>query len=176
MKIQQVLSLLTILALLGFSSSVAADKASDANLVAIYNQVNSFDIETGTLAILKGKNKAVIELGEMVKSDHSHVMAEMQKLALAEGINPVLPMSRVEDYKKHKEVINEMVQLSGAEFDRAYLLHEVAFHAAAIEAIKNVILPNTSNPNIKTFIKDILPGFEKHLQMTEQAARGLGYL
>ena len=62
----------------------------------------------------------------------------------------------------------------GAEFDRAYLQYEVAFHQAVIDAIKGTLLPAVSNPELRSLMTTVLPGFEHHLAATKAAAAKMG--
>jgi putative membrane protein len=63
---------------------------------------------------------------------------------------------------------------SGAEFDEAYLRHEISFHQSVIDAIKSTLLPAVKNEELKKLIDKVLPGFEHHLAATKAAASKLG--
>jgi putative membrane protein len=63
--------------------------------------------------------------------------------------------------------------LRGVDFDRAYLKHEVAFHRAAIDAVKHALLPATSCPALKAHFEGVLPAMEHHLSETETLSRKL---
>ena len=65
-------------------------------------------------------------------------------------------------------------QKSGADFDRAYLAHEVENHRAVIKVIRETFLPATGNDQFAAHFKDVLPAFEHHLAMTIDAAKALG--
>lgn len=170
-------SMVSLFAFIGASPSHAdTAQLSDANLIAIYNQVNAFDIETGTLGALKGKSEGVKALGEMVKRDHTAVLSKLQAIAHQRNIAPELPLSRTEAYRDHIETINRLTKLTGEAFDKAYLLHEVKFHTEAINAVKNFILPQLQDSEVKQFMTEVLPGFEMHLNSTKQEAKRLGYL
>ena len=46
---------------------------SDGEVLAIYNQTNTFDIETGRLGDARGASDAVRALGRMVVADHTEI-------------------------------------------------------------------------------------------------------
>ena len=64
----------------------------------------------------------------------------------------------------------------GAAFDRTYLRYEVAFHQAVIDAVKGTLLPAASNPELRTLMTTVLPGFEHHLAATRAAAAKMGVM
>lgn len=58
--------------------------------------------------------------------------------------------------------------LKGAEFDKAWLDHEIAYHQAVIDAVTKTLLPATKNADLKAFEEKIAPAFVGHLQMAKE--------
>jgi putative membrane protein len=50
----------------------------------------------------------------------------------------------------------------GAEFDRAFLDHEVQFHQSVIDAVQSTLLPAIQNAELKELVKKVAPAFEAH--------------
>ncbi len=155
------------------ANSAWADALSDAQILGIYSQVNSFDIETALLGQLKGDSDDVRAIGKMVSTDHTGVRAATHTLATEIGVMPELPPTRVTAARDHDAVMARLHQLQGAEFDAAYLQHEIAFHTAAISAVEGLLLPETENPELRAHFEAVLPAFRHHLQMTIDAAEAL---
>jgi len=153
---------------------VQAGELSDAEIIGIYSQVNSFDIETALLGELLGQSDEVKALGEMVSNDHSGVRAAVHQLADQLGIAPVLPPARVEAAMAHDEVIATLRDAGPEGFDAAYLRHEIAFHRAAIAAVEGLLLPEADAPELKAHFEAVLPAFEHHLMANIEAAEKLG--
>jgi putative membrane protein len=63
---------------------------------------------------------------------------------------------------------------TGAEFDRAYLQHEVAFHQSVVDAVKHTLLPAIKNDELRNLMNTVLPGFEHHLAATKAIAMKMG--
>jgi len=74
---------------------------NDSSIVAIYQQVNGFDVAMGNLASQKAKNESVKRLGETVRDDHSGVIDATQALANQQGIRSVLPVERAAAEQEH---------------------------------------------------------------------------
>jgi putative membrane protein len=154
--------------------AMAAD-LDDAAIVAIYNQVNSIDIETALLGEVMGYSEDVRALARMVANDHTGVRQAAHDLALDIGVTPDLPAARAAAAQAHYKTIADLRTKSGAGFDQAYLLHEIAFHDAAAKAVRTVLLPAAKSPELKAHFEAVLPHFEHHLAETIRVAKKLGY-
>lgn len=175
--LKSVLAASAIPAALAFGATPgnAGDAAlTDGAIFAIYNQVNSMDIETALLGELKGNAQGVRALGHMVSSDHTGVRKAAHELATAQGIVAELPAGRMDAAQAHYNVIEGLREASGTAFDAAYLKHEIAFHEAAIEAVKTVLIPATQNAELKAHFEAVLPHFQRHLDETRRVAKELG--
>lgn len=156
------------------TGALAGQSLDDAAIVAIYNQVNSFDIETALLGETKGSSEQVRSLAKMVSGDHTGVRKSANDLAKEIGVAPALPPARSKAAADHDLVIQDLRSKSGAEFDRAYLKHEIAFHKDAINAVRTILMPQARSPKLRQHFAKVLPAFEHHLAQTEEVARQLG--
>ena len=152
---------------------VARTAMTDADVLGIYIQVNGFDVETALLGRALAGSSAVRDLAAQVATDHISVRAAAFDLATKCNVSPVLPGSRNAAAVEHGRAMTKLGALAGAGFDTAYLQHEVAFHRAAIDAVKQVLQPAATCPALKAHFKEILPALEHHLSVTEALARGL---
>ena len=146
---------------------------TNAEVLAIYIQVNSFDLETALLGRAQANSKAVRDLAAQVAADHMGVRQTAFSLAAACKVSPVLPPGRDAAALDHGRTLTKLAALEGADFDTAYIQHEVAFHRAAIDAVKHTLQPATTCPALQAHFKEILPALEHHLAETENVARAL---
>jgi len=159
--------------MMGVSFPVSAAALNDETIIAIFDQANMADIATGRLGWKKGQSEEVRALAKMVVSDHSAVQHMGRELARDLGLIGTPPAGD-ESWKAQAEALAKLEALSGRAFDEAYLRHEIGYHTAVIGAIKSTLLPSIENPQFKALVKNVLPGFEKHLAMTKAAADKLG--
>lgn len=139
----------------------AAPALDDATIVAIFDAANSYDIETGVLAAKKGSGENVREFGEMLARDHQHVRTLGRDLAKSLSVTPTPP----KDFalaKSHAKAMQRLKALTGREFDRGFLQHEVDFHSAVVDAIKTTLLPAIQNAQVKDLVTKVTPAFEAH--------------
>lgn len=139
----------------------------DATIVAIFDAANTWDIETGALAEKKGTTKDIREFGAMLVHDHTMVRQQGRDLAKKLGVQPTSP----KDFamaKDHEAAMKALRAAKGAEFDRAFLQHEVAYHKAVIDAVTTTLLPSTKSPELKDLETKVAPAFQAHMMAAQQ--------
>jgi putative membrane protein len=149
-----------------------ASALDDATIVAIFDNANTADIETGKLAAERGHSKDVRQFGAMLARDHDMVRQQGRDLAKKLGVTPTPPAGD-KSAQDQAAVIRRLSALKGAEFDRAFLQREVQFHKDVIAAIKTTLLPAIKNEELKAFVVKVAPAFEAHLQMAENLGKQL---
>lgn len=155
--------------LLAQSAPAAAQQASskasaldDATIVAIFDEANTADIETGTLAMKKGSSKEVRDFGAMLARDHKQVRQSGRDLAKQLSVTPTAPVPDA-GMRAHQAAMASLKKLSGAEFDHAFLQHEVAFHKSVIDAVSSTLLPAIQNADLKALVVKVAPAFQAHM-------------
>lgn len=176
MKTKISVFLLAITMLTSYSSRVSAGGLNDGQIIGIYLQVNSFDIESALLAINRAHSKAVKNLAMMVSTDHRGVRLMAVNLASTIGVKVSLPDGRQQAANSFYQTSVDLSKLEGQSFDKAYLLYEIDFHTQAIKAVKTVLSPSSTNAKLKKHFETVLPHFEHHLAETTAIAKSLGYL
>jgi putative membrane protein len=75
--------------------------------------------------------------------------------------------------KQATEKLAELDKLKGAEYDKAYVANEVAYHKAVNGALETQLIPSASNAELKSLLQTGLKIFQGHQQHAEQVAAGL---
>ena len=133
-------SLLAVLTAGAASAVLVAGAAStpapldDATIVAIFDAANTADIETGTLAVERGQSQEVRDYGAMLVRDHKAVRQMGRDLAKKLGVTPTPPADDP-GARAHAEALATLRKVPAAEFDQAFLAHEVSFHQGVIDAV-----------------------------------------
>lgn len=137
---------------------------TDANIIAIFDAANTYDIETASLASKKGHSKEVRAVGASLVHDHTGVRQQGRDLAKKLGVTPVAPA--VNPFAaQHAKALTELRAATGAAFDKAFLDHEIAYHQAVIDAVTATLLPAIQNAELKAFVQKVAPAFQAHLDM-----------
>lgn len=139
----------------------AAHALDDATIVAIFDEANTADIETGELAAKWGSTKSIRDFGAMLARDHKAVRQQGRDLAKKLGVMPTPP--KPDDMaNEHAAVMKKLKGLKGAEFDRAFLQNEVGYHNAVIAAVQNTLLPAIQSAELKQLVVTVAPAFAAH--------------
>ncbi len=144
----------------------------DPTIVAIFDAANTADIETGKLAVERGQSAEVREFGAMLARDHQHVRQLGRDLAKKLGVTPTPPKDDAAA-KTHAEAIASLRAKSGAEFDRAFLRHEAAFHKSVIDAVQTTLLPAIRNEELRALVVKVAPAFQAHMVAAQNLERQL---
>jgi putative membrane protein len=168
-----ILAAAVIAVLASRASARQATGLDDAAIVAIFDLANAADIETGRLGAERGQSKEVRDYGTMLSQVHTQVRQNGRELAQKLGVTPKLPEGDG-SAAEHAAVMARLGKLRGAEFDRAFLQHERAFHIAVLAAVKSTLLPAIQNQELKEFVTSLAPAFEAHRLAAENLQRKLG--
>lgn len=144
------------------SRAAAPTPPDDPTIVAIFDAANSADIETGALAATQAHDPRVREFGAMLARDHEQVRQLGRDLAKKLGVTPTPPKDDA-GAKAHAAAMASLRAKTGAEFDRAFLQHEVAFHKSVIDAVNGTLLPAIRNEELRALVVKVAPAFQAHM-------------
>ena len=159
---------IALLACVGVSA-FAAPAVNDAQIAQIVVTANTIDIGNGKIALQQSKTPSIDEFANLMIKDHTAVNNNAIALVTKLGVKP-------EDSDTNKSLKSQsdaeqakLRGMKGAEFDRAYLENEVAYHKQVIGALNDVLIPNAQNAELKKTLVDVKPAFQAHLEHAERA-------
>ena len=166
---------LALLGCLGAASAFAQTPAvNDAQIAQIVVTANSIDIDNGKIALKQSKSPGVDEFANLMIKDHTAVNDKAVALVTRLGVKPE-PSGTSTSLKSDADKEQAKLRgLKGAEFDRAYLENEVAYHTQVLGAISDVLIPNAKNAELKQMLIDVKPAFQAHLDHAKQTLAALG--
>jgi putative membrane protein len=154
------------------AAQAAAPALDDATIVAIFDNANTADIETGTLAARRGHSAEVRQFGAMLARDHKMVRQQGRELAKKLGVTPTPPKDD-QGARDHAALIRQLEGLKGSEFDQAFLQHEADFHRNVISAVESTLLPAIDNEELKALVLKVAPAFQAHMEMAQSLGKRL---
>lgn len=163
---------LALSALTYFAPHPRSAPPDDPTIVAIFDATNTFDIETSGLALHQSHTKAVRDLAQQFVNDHKAVRQQGRDLAKKLGVTPTPPKT-FDLARDNVKAMKELRSKSGADFDKAYAAHEVAFHQAVIDALNGTLIPAIKNAELKAFVEKVAPAFQGHLEAAKQLQKTL---
>jgi putative membrane protein len=163
---------LALAATVAWAQEGAPNDAQIAHIVVTANQV---DIDAGKLAESKGTNPEVKQFGALMVKDHSAVNKQAKDLAQKLGVKPEDNATSRSLAKGGRDNLAHLKELKkGAEFDKAYVDHEVAYHQAVLDALDKTLVPSAKNPELKDLLVKTRPAFVAHLDHAKMVQAKLG--
>jgi putative membrane protein len=150
-----------------------AQKLNDAEIAHIAYTAGVLDIAAAKLALSKSSNADVKDFANQMVRDHQAV--NDKALALVKRLN-VTPEDNATSQSLTKAAEANRVKLdklSGAAFDRAYVSNEVAYHKTVNGALKDTLIPNSQNAELKSLLQTGLTLFTAHQEHAEHLAKTL---
>ena len=172
----KLIALVTMAAALALLNPVhAADTAApnDAQIAMIAVVANGVDVDAGKLAAEKSSNKEVKAFAETMVRDHTAVNVKATALAKKLGVTPEASATSKSLKADGDKMLAKLKAMSGAEFDKAYVDNEVAYHEAVIGVVTNTLIPNTKNTELKSLLESAGPIFTSHLEHAKQLQQSL---
>lgn len=157
-----------------FPSMVVAQKApdlTDAEVADVVVTADNIDIDLARFAETRSKNAEVLKFAATMITDHSAVNSQATALAKKLNVTPAPNAMSQSLLAGAKTARATLEPLQGSAFDQAYIAREVAYHQAVLDALDTVLIPTTSNAELKQLLVSVRPAIAAHLahaQMLEK--------
>ena len=162
------------IALIAPALAFAQGKPTDPQIAHIVVTANQIDIDAGKLAKSHSKNKEVQAFAQQMITDHTAVNKQAGALAKKLGVKPEDNETSKALKKGAEENLANLKNLKGAQFDKAYVEHEVAYHQQVLDAIDKVLVPSAQNAELKGLIEKVRPAIQTHLDHAKHVQADLG--
>lgn len=128
-------------------------------------QGNLIEVQLSELAVQRAESEDVRKLAQMLRQDHHATLQRARAVAKSLKIEPPTAPS-----KEAQGYYDGLAQLSGSQFDAAFLSHMVVLHEAEIANYAQ----NASSDHdaVASFVADALPKLKAHLGATQAVQRG----
>lgn len=148
-------------------------KPTDPQIAHIAYTAGQIDIEAAKLALDKTKNSAVRTFAESMVRDHTAVNEKALALVKKLKVTPQDNDTSKSLLKQAAEKKAQFTKLNGAQFDKAYVENEVAYHKTVNGALETLLIPSASNAELKDLLQTGLKVFQGHQQHAEHLAKDL---
>ena len=155
-------------------AALSAQTVSDAQIASIVVTANQVDIDAGKLAASKATNPEVKKFGEQMVADHTGVNKQATALVTKLKVTPEDNATSESLKAGGDKNVENLKNLTGAEFDKAYIDNEVTYHQAVIDAIDKTLVPSAQNAELKALLVKVRPAFVAHLEHAKMIQSSLG--
>jgi putative membrane protein len=157
----------------GAALAQAAANPTDPQIAHIAYTAGQLDLEAAKQTLSKSTNKDVRAFAEGMVSEHATVNDKALGLVKKLKVTPEDNDASRALTKQAAEKRAELAKLDGAEFDKAYIANEVAYHKTVNGALETTLIPSASNPELQSLLQTGLKIFQGHEQHAEQVAAEL---
>jgi putative membrane protein len=158
---------------LAVAGPATAQQINDAQIAAIVVTANQVDIDAGELASSAANSPEVRKFGQQMVTDHTGVNKSAVDLATKLKVTPQENETSKALKAGGDKNVAHLKTLKGAAFDKAYVDHEVAYHAQVLDALDKTLIPNASNAELKALLVKVRPAFVAHLEHAKSLQKSL---
>jgi putative membrane protein len=148
-------------------------KPTDPQIAHIAYTAGVIDVAAAKQALAKTSNKDVKEFAENMVRDHEAVNKLALDLVKKLKVTPEDNDTSKSLSKNAAAKLDELAKLKGADFDKAYVANEVAYHKAVDGALETLLIPSAGNAELKSLLQTGLKIFQGHEQHAEHVAAEL---
>jgi putative membrane protein len=148
----------------------AAPAINDAQIAHIAYTAGNIDIAAARQALARSHNAAVRGFAQEMVRDHQAVNDKALALVRKLGVTPQDNGTSQGLSSQAKANLARLGKLNGKAFDKAYVDNEVAYHRTVNGALKQTLIPNASNAELKSLLETGLTLFTEHQKHAEMLA------
>ncbi len=124
---------------------------------------STFEIESSQLALDRAQDEAVRVFAEQMIEDHTAATRELSAVVEQAGLEPPVP----ELAAQHQEMLDQLQEAEGEEFDALYGTLQIQAHEEAI-ALHQAYAESGDDEALREFAAQTLPTLEEHLSMAQE--------
>lgn len=148
--------------------------STPAAILSQMNVANTAEIQLGRMAAKKAASPEVKRIAEKLAVDHSKNREQVRDLA--QKLNVPLTPAAGGDVTASDSVAlpSDLESKSGAEFDRAFVEHQIEDHESNIQKIQSQMLPTAQDPQVKIYLQRTLADMQGHLASLKEVQQKIG--
>lgn len=154
------------------AAAKASGSFSDGEILHVLQTLNEGEIAQAELVMKKSNNQELKDAAKTIIEDHRknneriHSLArtgiELEKSPLSRGLN-----------LQTDEITEELSELSGTEFDCAYLEKQIEQHQLALDTVRSELLPDAEDSQVRSLLSNTAPALQHHLESAQETRQNL---
>lgn len=141
---------------------------NDNQIAAVLRAANKAEVKLADYAAKRTKNDDVKTYAERVATDYKGIDKNFDDLLGRINIKPQDAELGTRYTQNADATLALWRDMSDAEFDKAYIDHEVSFHQQFVDTFDQQIVPNVKNSDLKTMVMSVRPTYVAHLDQAKR--------
>ena len=152
---------------------IAGREYSNAELTGFLNGYNDAEIEIGQMAQPKATDAGVKAFAQQIVTDHRALKTAVNTAVQGINVTPAMPADDEDLIEDHQAAMKDLTaKAKGADFDKAFIEHEVAMHKKVLDEIEDS-LGRGKNTEIRAVLEKARDGVKAHLTTAEALEKKL---
>lgn len=145
----------------------------DLEVLGFLRMMNVFDSATSALAVRKGSDDSVIQLGGQLEAYHGTANRELAQLAAGLGAAAEPTASSRSLAQDAQQTLDYLNGLSGDEFDRAFVEERFSHYQQVADLIDSRLLQSAQHPQVHGLLSATRSELTNHLVLLDDARNRL---
>jgi putative membrane protein len=154
-------------------AATQAAPLNDGQIVSILELANQSEIDQAKLAKKMGADKAVKDFAGMMADEHGKVLKDVKAVAKKAKLKSLESEAKSGMGLTHDQAMTRLQALKGREFDKAYMMDQVAMHQELLEMIDSTLLIAVQNAELKSLIQKVRGSIEAHFDKAQAIQNAL---
>lgn len=149
------------------TAAKASGDLTDGEILQVLRTLNEGEIAQAQLAVEQSDNQQLQNAAERIIKDHQRNNQRIESMTQAGLQLEDSPLSR--GLKLQTQQIKEQLSdLTGSEFDCAYLEKQIEQHQLALDTVRSELLPDAEDSQIQELLSATAPALEHHLEAAQE--------
>jgi putative membrane protein len=165
----------TMSAMAGDSGPVSGNTTvTPEGILSQMNVANTTEIQLSTVAAKKAGSGQVKQIARKLAADHTKNRQQLRALAQKLNVSLTPGQGGSVSAADSAAMPSDLQGKSGADFDRAFVQHEIDDHQANIDKLQHQILPALQNEQVKSYLQQTVTDMQGHLSSLQKVQQQLG--
>jgi putative membrane protein len=153
------------------ASGSGTESATPAGILSQMNVANTMEIQLARMAAKQASSPAVKRIANKLVTDHSKNRQQVEALAQKLNVSMTPALGGDVAAADSAAMPADLQGKTGAEFDRAFIQHQIQDHQSNIQKIQSQMLPAVQEPQLKAYLQKTLTDMQGHLSSLQQTER-----
>jgi putative membrane protein len=145
---------------------------SDANVLSMLDTIDSGEIDAAHLARQKASSEEVRAFASRILNEHTAMSQETRQLGQQINVQPEMPALASTTETSHEKMMQELRNISGSDFDQAYMKYQIKMHELAIGFVQDTA-GSVESSRLQQHLRQARPDLESHLSVARSVERQL---
>jgi len=155
-------------------SSTSQQSLRDAQIVRIADELDAREIAQGKLALSRARDPRVLAFAQRVVLHHTDNRQHSELWQRRAGVTAEASAAVAQLQSDATRALHALEDLEVSIFDATYLQSQLQQHQRALDLLDRQLLPNTTNPELKTRLESMRNLVENHIGDAQQLFASFG--